>query len=144
MMRQVSSPVRWGAGRKGRQDLARSLPGFKVLGVLFLGEVYPAFLLSKKACWSHQFRYLGVGQQYPGVFRDDKTSREGQRACPEGSRIGRASLPTLDRILCVVRELTDDSRRGAGSTAHKINWTKEHYRGGELLQEQRCGTICAI
>jgi len=31
MMRQVSSPVRRGAGRKGRKDLARSLPGFKVL-----------------------------------------------------------------------------------------------------------------
>src|SRR4029450_8333891 len=59
MMRQVSRPVRWGAGRKGRQDLARSLPGFKVLGVPFLGEVSSAFLPSKKACWAHQFRYLG-------------------------------------------------------------------------------------
>jgi transposase len=36
MMRQVSCPVRRGAGRKGRKDLARSLPSFKVLGVLFL------------------------------------------------------------------------------------------------------------
>ena len=25
---------------------------------------------SKKACWAHQFRYLGVDQQYLGVFRD--------------------------------------------------------------------------
>ena len=41
---------------------------FKVLEVLFLGEVSSAFLPSKKACWAHQFRYLGVGQQYPGVF----------------------------------------------------------------------------
>src|SRR5262245_1630153 len=41
---------------------------FKVLGVLFLGEVYSAFLPSKKACWAHQFRYLGVGQQYPDDF----------------------------------------------------------------------------
>jgi hypothetical protein len=41
---------------------------FKVLGVLFLGEVCSAFLPSKKACWSHQFRYLGVGQQYPPVI----------------------------------------------------------------------------
>ena len=40
-MRQVSSPVRRGAGRKGRKDLARSLPGFNVLGVLFHGEVFP-------------------------------------------------------------------------------------------------------
>jgi hypothetical protein len=39
-------------------------------------------------------------------------------------------------FLCVVRELTDDSRRGADGTAHKINWTNEHYRGGELSQER--------
>src|SRR5712691_5000364 len=44
MMRQVSSPVRRGAGRKGRKDLARSLPGFKVLEVLFLAQVSQAFL----------------------------------------------------------------------------------------------------
>ncbi|SRR5712691_7508927 len=37
MMRQVSSPVRRGAGRKGRKDLARSLPGFAFL-VLFSFE----------------------------------------------------------------------------------------------------------
>ena len=36
---------------------------FKVLGVLFLGEVYSAFLPSKKACWAHQFWYLEVDQQ---------------------------------------------------------------------------------
>jgi hypothetical protein len=41
---------------------------FKVLGVLFLGEVCSAFLPSKKACWAYQFRYLGVGQQYPPVL----------------------------------------------------------------------------
>src|SRR6266516_2302682 len=41
---------------------------FKVLGVLFLGEVSPAFLPSKKACWTRIFRHLGVGQQYPGVY----------------------------------------------------------------------------
>jgi hypothetical protein len=39
---------------------------FKVLRVLFLGAVSSAFLPSKKACWAHQFRYVGVGQQYPG------------------------------------------------------------------------------
>src|SRR5262249_44845242 len=32
---------------------------FKVLEVHFLGEVCSAFLPSKKACWAHQFRYLG-------------------------------------------------------------------------------------
>ncbi len=52
MMRQVSSPVRWGAGRKGRQDLARSLPGFKVLAVLFLVQVSQAFLPSKNGLFA--------------------------------------------------------------------------------------------
>jgi hypothetical protein len=37
---------------------------FKVLGVLFLEEVSSAFLPSKKVCWTHKFRYVGVGQQY--------------------------------------------------------------------------------
>jgi hypothetical protein len=67
MMRQVSCPVRRGAGRKGRKDLARSLPSFQGLGVLFLGEVSSAFLPSLKACETHQFRYLGVSQQYPSL-----------------------------------------------------------------------------
>ena len=67
-MRQVSRPVRRGAGRKGRKDLARSLPGFKVLRVLFLRAVSSAFLPSKKTCWTHEVRHLGDGQQYPPVF----------------------------------------------------------------------------
>src|SRR5205823_9554455 len=33
---------------------------FKVLGVLFLGEVSLAFWPSKKACWAHQFQYWGL------------------------------------------------------------------------------------
>jgi hypothetical protein len=53
-------------------------------------------------------------------------------------------LLKMKSILCVVRELTDNSRRGAGRTTHKINWTQEHYRGGGLSQEQRCGTVRAI
>jgi hypothetical protein len=44
------------------------------------------------------------------------------------SLVSADSFPIRDRILCVVRELTDDSRRGAGGTAHKINWMKEHYQ----------------
>src|SRR5215831_14105954 len=43
---------------------------FKVLEVLFLGEVCSAFLPSKKAYWTHQFQYLGVDQQYPSLFCD--------------------------------------------------------------------------
>ena len=41
---------------------------FTVLAVLFLASVSQAFLPSKKAYWAHQFRYLGVGQQYPPVI----------------------------------------------------------------------------
>ena len=74
-MRQVSSPVRWGAGRKGRQDLARSLPGFKVLAVLFLASVSQAFLPSKKACWTDKFRHLGVRQQYRLVYLGERSLR---------------------------------------------------------------------
>src|SRR4029434_6362215 len=55
---------------------------FNILGVLFLEEVCSAFWPSKKACWAHQLRYLGDGQQYPPVF---STSRrlplQGQPAC---------------------------------------------------------------
>src|SRR5436305_13682462 len=74
MMRQVSCPVRRGAGRKGRKDLARSLPSFNVREVLFLSQVSQAFLPSQKACWTHGFRHWGVGQQYPVVFRDKLAS----------------------------------------------------------------------
>ena len=76
MMRQVSCPIRRGAGRKGRKDLARSLPSFQGLGVLFLGAVSSAFLPSKQACWTHQFRHLGVGQQYPGVKLASRALRD--------------------------------------------------------------------
>ena len=42
---------------------------FKVLEVRCLEEVSSAFLPSTKACWAHQFRHWGVGQQYPFVTR---------------------------------------------------------------------------
>jgi hypothetical protein len=68
MMRQVSSPVRRRAERKGRKNGPRSQPILlQSSRSTFLGEVYPAFLPSKKAGWAHQFRYLGVGQQYPSL-----------------------------------------------------------------------------
>ena len=53
--------------KRPAMDLARSLPSFNVLGVLFLGEVSSAFLPSKKASWTPKFRHLGVDQQYPPV-----------------------------------------------------------------------------
>ena len=60
MMRQVSRPVRRGAGRKGRKDLARSLPGFKVLEVLFLVQVSQAFLPSKSHVGHTNFGTWGL------------------------------------------------------------------------------------
>jgi hypothetical protein len=38
---------------------------FKVLGVLFIAEVSPAFLPSKKAYGIHKFQHFWVRQQYP-------------------------------------------------------------------------------
>src|SRR5437764_15127662 len=55
---------------------------FKVLGVLFLGEASSAFWPSKKACWTHQFQCLGVGQQYPPVSSTRwSLLPEGQSGC---------------------------------------------------------------
>ena len=79
MMRQVSSPVRRRAGRKGHTDLARSLSYFNVLEVLYLAEVSLAFLPSKKACWTHNFQNLGVDQQYQVVFSSTNIA-SGKRA----------------------------------------------------------------
>ena len=38
-------------------------------------------------------------------------------------------------ILCVVREWTDDSRRGTDSTAHKMNWMKPLGHRGSPLED---------
>jgi hypothetical protein len=43
---------------------------FKVLAVLFLGEVSLAFLPVKKAWWTHKLRHLRVGRQYPTICHD--------------------------------------------------------------------------
>jgi len=61
---------------------------FKVLGVLFLGEVFSAFWPSKKACWARQFRYLGVGQQYLPVIG---TRGKGQPEAPYLCRTSRSN-----------------------------------------------------
>jgi len=61
---------------------------FKVLGVLFLREVSPAFLPSKQACWTHEFRHWGVGQQYPPVcWTHAEQLHPGARACTETQSI---------------------------------------------------------
>jgi hypothetical protein len=88
------------ARRKGRKDLARSLPSFKVLGVLFLGEVSSAFLPSKQAGWAHQFHYLRVGQQYvmrvPLATAHEKGYAGGSPpARRRSSDSSAASLPTV-------------------------------------------------
>jgi hypothetical protein len=43
--------------------------------------------------------------------------------------------PYRTQVLCVVREWTDDSRRGADGTAHKMNWTKPLGHGGPPLED---------
>jgi hypothetical protein len=61
---------------------------FKVLGVLFLGEVCSAFVPSKEACWAHQLRYVGVDQQYPPVcWTHAEQLHPGARACTETQSI---------------------------------------------------------
>ena len=75
MMRQVSRPVRWGAGRKGRQDLARSLPGYHATELRLLLRILRVPGPSMMAYAKHNFRHLGVRQQYPGVFRALRVTR---------------------------------------------------------------------
>jgi hypothetical protein len=70
MMRQVSCPVRRGAGRKGRKDLARSLPSFHATGLWWLLRILHVPGPSMTAYTRHNFRLSGVRQQYPSVKRD--------------------------------------------------------------------------
>src|SRR4029453_18205310 len=53
---------------------------FKVLEVLFLGEVSSAFLPSKKACWAHQFATWGLANSIRALFRMRGCSDTGQFA----------------------------------------------------------------
>ena len=64
MMRQVSCPVRRGAGRKGRKDLARSLPNCHARQRdCCLG--FSRFLyFQQRHMRGTVFRHWGVGQQY--------------------------------------------------------------------------------
>src|SRR4029453_6202062 len=41
---------------------------FNVLGVLFLGKVFPAFLPSKKACWTHKFGTWELANSIRAIF----------------------------------------------------------------------------
>src|SRR6516164_1154971 len=43
---------------------------------------------SKKACWAHQFQYLGVGQQYPPViYTHDDRGNAADLTCTETQSI---------------------------------------------------------
>jgi hypothetical protein len=50
-------------------------------------------------------------------------------------RRGTRFLPRMDRILCVVQELTDDSCRAMRCTIHKMNWTKPLGHSGSPLED---------
>jgi hypothetical protein len=52
------------------------------------------------------------------VFRERERGKERGEMSPVASKD--TLLPTLDRLLCVVRELTDGSRRGVGRTTHMM------------------------
>ena len=67
MMRQVSCPVRRGAGRKGRKDLARSLPNFQAIGLRLLLWISHVSGPSMTAYARHNYRHFGVRQQYPPI-----------------------------------------------------------------------------
>jgi hypothetical protein len=57
---------------------------FKVLRVLFLGEVSSAFLPSKTASWTPKFRHVGVDQQCPPVIRTrDERGHSAGATCTE-------------------------------------------------------------
>src|SRR5262245_42806498 len=79
---------------------------FKVLAGLFLASVSPAFLPSKKACGTHQFRHWGVRQQYPEVFPDTRT-RCGTRHNSLTARI----TPLLSESLYEIERRTGRSVR---------------------------------
>src|SRR4029434_4405770 len=51
-----------------------------------------------------------------------------------GADLSSGAFPIMDKILCVVREWTDNSRRGADGTTHKMNWTKPLGHGGSPLE----------
>ena len=73
---------------------------FKVLDVLFLACVSPAFLPSKKACGTDTFRHFGVRQQYvmrvPLATADEKGYAGGSTTARRRSEDSSAiSLPTV-------------------------------------------------
>src|SRR4030095_6486439 len=82
----TASSVAW--SKPSFHSGARITPGycwptcFNVLGVLFLGKVFPAFLPSKKVCWTHKFWHLGVGQQYPVVLVTLGVGQRGHAGAP--------------------------------------------------------------
>ena len=63
-----------GAGRKGRKDLARSLPGFKALRSMFLAEDSPSFSAFKEAMCEAQISAL---QGSPTVSRGFVRQKQG-------------------------------------------------------------------
>jgi hypothetical protein len=119
-MRQVSRPVRRGAGRKGRKDLARSLPSFNVLEVLFLGEVFSAFLPSKKTCWTHQFRHWGLANSIRAVLRlyaHSPSARMAQRVLTLAGSRHTMALPSdiYSKHARIVHALPEEPPRARGT-----------------------------
>src|SRR4029453_12148873 len=65
------------AGRKGRKDLARSLPSCNVLGALFLGDVSSAFCLQRRHVGHTNFGTWGLANSIPSFFRHPRPASAG-------------------------------------------------------------------
>jgi hypothetical protein len=77
MMRQVSCPVRRGAGRKGRKDLARSLPSFHATRPLLVLRIFHILRPSKTAYARQHFRE-GAGNVGYGRTRNPLRNRKSE------------------------------------------------------------------
>ena len=103
---------------------------FNVLGVLFLGEVSSVFLPSKKACWTHIFRHLEVGQQYPPVF---STGHAGAAHLPQ-KRVETHSIHQYK--ICDWRESFWNTRFAP--------WTRKAGAGTSSRADKAFALVCSV
>ena len=106
---------------------------FKVLGVLFLGAVSPAFLPSKKACGKHKFRHFRVRQQYPPVMGAvEHLSNNAIGQCTETRSICSAQITPPARTFL-------ESMRTRGSCSHNGKATDRYDSGYQLWVTEHTG-----
>src|SRR4030095_12030485 len=137
---------------------------FKVLEVLFLGGISSAFLPSKKACWTHKFRHMGGGQQYPPVISTHAElsqprldpcrathSRNQRRVAPRCRRLFNTRpcwQPCWHNVVLKICETMGGdrssqarkSRENPCSQRHLITGHLNIWREQEKKKRQQCGT----